>query len=154
MKLILAATKSGGIGYKNGLPWKKIKGDLARFKQLTDKFPVIMGRNTWDSLPIKPLPNRINIVVTSNPFEHEGVTCVDSIMDHTDFYWLIGGAKLVEASWDYINEVHLTLVNKEHECDTFVDLNILEKHFVKVHYEYFEDHQYQIWRRKQNATIS
>jgi dihydrofolate reductase len=148
MKLIIATDPKGGIGYKNRLPWTNIQGDLPRFKHLTNKFPIIMGRNTWDSLPIKPLPNRINIVVTSRPFEHEGVTCVPDMCDHTDFYWLIGGAKLIETCWQWINEVHLTKIFDEYTCDTFIDLMYLEDNFTKTYNEIFPDHQYQIWKRK------
>jgi len=148
MKLIVACDPNGGIGYENRLPWSNIQGDLPRFKRLTDKFPVIIGRNTWDSLPKKPLPNRINIVVTTRPFEHEGVTCIEQIFDHTDFYWLIGGSSLIEQCWDYINEVHLTKIYDHYTCDTFVDLSRLEHSFNKVYSEIFSDHEYQIWKRK------
>lgn len=147
MKLILACDPNGGIGYQNRLPWTNIQGDLPRFKRLTDKFPVIMGRNTWDSLPKKPLPNRINIVVTSRPFEQEGVTCVDSIINHSDFYWLIGGASLVEQSWQWINEIHLTKVYDHYTCDTFVDLLYIEHNFTRTWSEIFPDHTYEIWKR-------
>jgi dihydrofolate reductase len=147
MKLILACDPNGGIGYQNKLPWTNIQGDLPRFKRLTDKFPVIMGRNTWDSLPKKPLPNRINIVVTSRPFEQEGVTCVDSIINHSDFYWLMGGASLVEQSWQWINEVHLTKVYDHYTCDTFIDLLYVEHNFTRTWSEIFPDHTYEIWKR-------
>ena len=71
--IITAFTKdSRGIGYKNGLPWKFNKEDMNSFKQITTttKDPtkincVIMGRKTWDSLPIKPLPNRLNLIISS-----------------------------------------------------------------------------------------
>ena len=62
MNLILACDPNGGIGYKNALPWKNINGDLARFKKLTTNQIVVMGRLTYESLPIKPLPNRLNSV--------------------------------------------------------------------------------------------
>ena len=65
MKAILACDTHGGIGYKNKLPWKNLQGDLPRFKALTTGQPIVMGKNTWDSLPFKPLPNRLNIVVSS-----------------------------------------------------------------------------------------
>ena len=148
MKLIIACDPNGGIGYENRLPWTNIQGDLPRFKRLTDGHPVIMGRNTWDSLPKKPLPNRINIVVTTRPFEQEGVTCVNDIMDHSDFYWLIGGARLVNQCWQYINEVHLTKVYDHYTCDTFIDLVYLEANFVRTWSEMFPDHRYEIWKRK------
>lgn len=148
MKLISACDPNGGIGYQNRLPWSNIQGDLPRFKHLTEGHPVIMGRNTWDSLPKKPLPKRINIVVTSRPFEQEGVTCVDQLFDHTDFYWLIGGANLIEQSWPYINEVHLTRVYDHYTCDTFIDLLYIEANFIRTYSEVFPDHRYEIWKRK------
>lgn len=148
MKLIIAADPNGGIGYQNRLPWTNIQGDLPRFKRLTEGHPVIMGRNTWDSLPKKPLPNRINIVVTSRPFEEEGVTCVDQIFNHTDFYWLIGGASLIEQCWHQIDEVHLTKVHDHYTCDTFVNLLYIEANFDQTYSEMFPDHEYQIWKRK------
>jgi dihydrofolate reductase len=148
MKLILACDPNGGIGYQNRLPWTNIQGDLPRFKRLTEGHPVIMGRNTWDSLPKKPLPKRINIVVTSRPFVQEGVTCVDSIINHSDEYWLIGGASLVEQSWQWITEVHLTKVYDHYTCDTFIDLLYIEHNYVRTYSELFPDHTYEIWKRK------
>ena len=148
MKLALACDPNGGIGYQNRLPWTNIRGDLPRFKRLTEGHPVIMGRNTWDSLPKKPLPNRINIVVTSRPFEQEGVTCVDSLINHGDDNWLIGGASLVEQSWTFINEVHLTKVYDHYACDTFIDLLYIESNFIRTYSEIFPDHAYEIWKRK------
>lgn len=146
MKLIIACDPNGGIGYENKLPWTHIQGDLPRFKRLTDKFPVVMGRNTWDSLPIKPLPNRSNIVVTSRPFE--GACCVDQVLHYTDFYWLIGGAKLIEQCWPYINEIHLTRTHDHYTCDTFIDLLYIENNYVMTHSEVLTDHTYEIWKIK------
>jgi dihydrofolate reductase len=148
MKLIIACDPTGGIGYQNRLPWTKIQGDLPRFKALTEGHPVIMGRNTWDSLPKKPLPGRINIVVTSRPFRQEGVTCVDQLFDHTDFYWLIGGASLIQQSWPYVNEIHLTRVYDQYTCDSFIDLSYIENNYNIVDSELYADHSYEIWKRK------
>ncbi len=68
MNLIVGFCKNRGIGLKNALPWH-LKKDLVRFKKLTigdGDNAVIMGRNTWNSLPKKwkPLPKRTNIVLT------------------------------------------------------------------------------------------
>lgn len=151
MKLILACTPSGGIGYNNKLPWDNISGDLARFKKLTTGQVVIMGRNTWNSLPKKPLPGRLNFVVSSKtlvlPF---GAIPIPNLHHFTDFKeaWLIGGAKLVNSSWDMIDEVHLTKTMKEYTCDSFVDLLYLETNFTCSRNEFNGDHVYQIWKRK------
>jgi len=148
MKLIIATDPNGGIGYENKLPWTHIQGDLPRFKQLTEGQVVIMGRNTWDSLPKKPLPGRINLVVTSRPFKHEGVYCFDKITDCNDWYWIIGGAKLINSCWPYINEIHLTRTHDHYTCDTFIDLLYIENNYVKTHSEVLTDHTYEIWRIK------
>lgn len=152
MKLIIACDPDGGIGYQNRLPWTNIRGDLPRFKRLTDGQAIVMGRNTWDSLPKKPLPNRINIVVSSKPLEaeyHNVIRSPDANFDPYDFYWLIGGAKLIESCWKRIGEVHLTRVYDHYSCDTFIDLLYLETNFTRTYSEVFSDHMYQIWKRKQ-----
>jgi dihydrofolate reductase len=148
MKLILACDPNGGIGYQNTLPWSNIQGDLPRFKRLTEGQLVVMGRNTWDSLPKKPLPNRINIVVTSRPFVQHGVATINKLLNYPDLYWLIGGAKLIEQAWPYINEIHLTRVYDHYACDTFIDLLYIEHNYVRTYSEMFPDHTYEIWKRK------
>jgi dihydrofolate reductase len=62
--IIAAAAENGVIGRNNTLPWS-IKEDLARFKKLTLGFPCIMGRKTWESLPRKPLPGRLNVIISA-----------------------------------------------------------------------------------------
>ena len=61
--LIWAQDENGGIGQDGKLPWH-ISEDLKNFKALTLNSTIIMGRKTWDSLPIKPLPNRKNIILS------------------------------------------------------------------------------------------
>ncbi|MBF4457270.1 dihydrofolate reductase [Pseudoclavibacter sp. VKM Ac-2867] len=63
--LVWAQARGGVIGAEGGIPWH-VPEDLAHFKAVTLKHPVIMGRKTWDSLPerFRPLPGRRNIVVT------------------------------------------------------------------------------------------
>ena len=153
MKLILACDPNGGIGYQNRLPWTNIQGDLPRFKRLTDKFPVIMGRNTWDSLPKKPLPGRLNFVVSSSELEaehHNVIRVPDMEFNQPDDveFWIIGGARLVETSWKNINEIHLTKVYDHYACDTFIDLLYIEHNYVRTYSEMFPDHTYEIWKRK------
>jgi dihydrofolate reductase len=63
ISLVYARSRNGVIGADGGLPWH-IPSDLKRFKDTTLGKPIIMGRKTWDSLPRKPLPGRVNIVLT------------------------------------------------------------------------------------------
>ena len=66
INMILAADEIGGIGFKNGLPWPKIKEDLNWFRQLTEENVIVMGSTTWKSLGIHaPLKHRHNYVISS-----------------------------------------------------------------------------------------
>jgi len=151
MKLILACDLNGGIGYQGKLPWDKLPADLPRFKALTGAGVVVMGRNTWDSLPIKPLPNRINFIVTSQQ-GHYPRSCftipnIDYISNFSNA-WLIGGAKLVNACWDYIDEIHLSLVTKEYKCDTYIDRSIIDNNYNLIQGAGFGEYSYEIYKRK------
>lgn len=64
LTIIVARAQNGAIGKDNTIPWFAPE-DLALFKRETLGGAIIMGRNTWDSLPKKPLPSRENIVVSS-----------------------------------------------------------------------------------------
>lgn len=66
ISLIVGRDKNGAIGKGNTIPWHAPE-DLKAFQRETQGGALIMGRNTWDSLPVKPLKGRLNIVVSSNP---------------------------------------------------------------------------------------
>jgi len=153
MRLVIACDPRGGIGLNNSLPWKSLHGDLSRFKKLTHEGVVIMGKNTWDSLPVKPLPGRVNFVVTRAD-SIEGATAIKdlSLLELYPLAWLIGGASLVDSNWQYIDEVHLTRTHSQYDCDTFIDLVYLENNYTRVHIEHYADHDYEIWERL-NAAV-
>jgi dihydrofolate reductase len=147
MKLIVAFDPKGGIGYNGGLPWTSLQGDLPRFKELTTGKIVLMGKNTWNSLPKKPLPNRTNWVMSSTPID--GVKNPDNDLIAKDKeVWLIGGAKMIHSYWEYIDEIHASRTFSEYTCDTFIDLLKLEQEFVCWFKEELTDHSYEIWKRK------
>lgn len=151
MKAIMACDPYGGVGYENGLPWQSLQGDLARFKDLTTGSTVVMGRRTWLSLPVKPLPNRTNIVFSTVDLEvPEGVTIVRELADLVNYpdAWFIGGGALLEFVWPYITEFHLTRAKQTYTCDTFMNLLYLEQEFVKVSATDYTDNTYEIWQRK------
>ena len=62
IKAILACDADWGIGKDGDLPWPHNPADLKWFKQSTLNHTVVMGKATWDSLPVKPLPNRVNVL--------------------------------------------------------------------------------------------
>lgn len=150
MKLILACEPSGGIGLNNRLPWSSLEGDLSRFKKLTSNQTVIMGRKTWESLPKSPLPNRYNVVISKNKLDLP--LGVHQIYDTAELCrwplaWLIGGASIIEQSWDWIYEVHLSKTFDYYDCDVYTNLDNL-RDFNLVETSRHSDHEYQVWKRK------
>ena len=76
--MIWAMANNGVIGRQNKLPWH-LPNDLKYFKRLTSGKTVIMGRKTYESIG-RPLPNRINIVITrAKDFHAEGIKVVNSL---------------------------------------------------------------------------
>jgi len=64
LSLIVARARNGVIGYQGKIPWR-IPSELAHFKRTTLGKPVLMGRKTWDSLYVQPLPGRANLVLST-----------------------------------------------------------------------------------------
>jgi dihydrofolate reductase len=127
LNLIFARARNGVIGHNNTLPWH-LPEDLAHFKATTLGQPVIMGRKTWDSLPVKfrPLPGRMNIVVTRQTDWHsDGAHVVHSVDEAlqacpTDAQpWVIGGAELYRLAMPLATRVVVTEIDAEYEGDAF-----------------------------------
>ncbi len=140
IQLIWAQDKLGGIGKRGKLPWH-ISEDLKNFKQLTLGQPVIMGRITWESLPVKPLPKRRNIVLSgSNLPNVECYTnvdnCVDTLKkDGIPSIFVIGGANIYASFLELATDLHITLVKeivKGIDCYFPVTLKCLEDEFNQV----------------------
>ncbi|WP_417244829.1 dihydrofolate reductase [Celeribacter sp.] len=89
--LIAARDRNGAIGKDNTIPWDAPE-DLKFFMRETMGGAVIMGRNTWESLPFKPLKNRLNIVVSSQGVDHEHVFA--TVEDAIDFARSEGRARI------------------------------------------------------------
>ena len=129
---IVAADKNNGIGF-NGDLLEHIPEDLKYFKELTQDNIVIMGRKTWDSLPKKPLPNRLNIIITSNPKENEENVKYMTLEEAINFavvqrpkkVFIIGGGKIYKEFMPFVKKIYLTRILKEYSnVDTyFPDLN-------------------------------
>lgn len=129
INLIVAVDEKMGIGYNNHL-LEAIPEDLKRFKSLTTGHTVVMGRKTWDSLPNKPLPNRKNIVISSQKQENFMTTteCLNYIKNINDDVFIIGGASVYRFFLPLANRIYITLNHKNFEnVDTyFPNINLEE----------------------------
>ena len=125
---IAAIGKNRELGFRGKLPWH-VPEDLKHFKETTLGRPVIMGRKTFESLGIKkPLPGRLNIVITRNPdYAAEGALVVSSIEDaiaearkhDQEEIFIIGGAEIFKLAMHLIDRLYLTVIGGEFEADTF-----------------------------------
>lgn len=119
--LIVAANRHGVIGKDNKIPWH-YPGDLQFFKEKTDGATVVMGRNTWESLPakVRPLPNRRNIVVSTTIQSQEGFEQMDTFAETLQLkgdVWYIGGSRIYAEAMEHCNRMLITLVPDEVEGD-------------------------------------
>jgi dihydrofolate reductase len=109
--ILVAVSPEGIIGKDNSIPWH-YSADLKRFKHLTLGKTVIMGRRTWESLPVKPLPDRRNIVITRSSLDD--VECFSSIDDALATcegdVWFIGGAGIYQEALGKVDIIDMTLV--------------------------------------------
>lgn len=118
VNMIVAAGRDGAIGKEGNLIWH-ISSDLKRFKSLTMGHPVIMGRKTWESLPKKPLPGRLNIVVSRNPdFVAEGARVASSpeealALSGQSSPFIMGGEQIYKAFMPVVTRIYLTEIDAE-----------------------------------------
>lgn len=123
VSLIWAQSSNDVIGRKGEIP-SEFLSDLSHFKKLTNNHTVIMGRKTWESLPVKPLPNRVNVVLTSDPHYKvpEGVKVIQSLDDlvvETEALFFIGGTEVYNLGFPYANEIYITFNHVSCSGDTY-----------------------------------
>lgn len=137
MKAIVAVDSEWGIGYKGNL-LERIPEDMKFFKQTTLGKIVVMGRETFESLPGKePLKNRTNIILSANGiFDDKRLIICRSLKElfnelekySTDDVFVIGGASVYAQLLSYCTEAYVTKINKAHIADKyFVNLDREEK---------------------------
>ena len=138
--LIWAQDENGGIGKDGKLPWH-ISEDLKNFKRLTSGSTILMGCNTWESLPIRPLPERRNIVLSSKVLSDvECYTSVEECIetldgDGTEKLFVIGGSTVYRNFIHRADELHITQVNEMTPgIDTYFPVKMLKikKEFEKI----------------------
>lgn len=135
ISLIVAIDSKYGIGKNGTIPWN-IKEDQKSFKDLTEKSMIVMGRNTWESLPSKPLKNRTNVVLTREFLD--GAQTFVSVSSLLEFIkttspsrvFIIGGVEIYRAFVNHCSKVYITQIGKNFDCDTFLPIgDILTEHF-------------------------
>lgn len=128
-KIIIAAVSKNNIIGKDGkIPWHS-KEELDHFKKTTIGFPAIMGRRTWEALG-KPLPGRLNIVVTKDQdykIPHKEVVIFYTLQQALDFcktsiypkVFIIGGSEIFRQAMDHADEMIISEMNFESEGDVY-----------------------------------
>jgi len=127
--IIAAVADNGVIGRGGTMPWR-LKSDMQHFRALTMGKPVVMGRKTYLSLAVKPLPGRTNIVVTRDAnFTAPGVLVAfslaaaleaargDALRRRSDIM-IIGGAEIYDQAMPLADRLEITLIHMQPEGDT------------------------------------
>lgn len=128
LSLIVAAADNNVIGKDNAMPWH-IPEDFKHFKTVTMGKPCIMGRKTFESILDalgKPLPGRVNIIVSRTNYQHAGaLTCRDldeaidqaSKVEGAAEIMIVGGAQIYALALPHANRVYLTRVHETPDGD-------------------------------------
>lgn len=141
LSFIVAMDRNRLIGNNNQLPWH-LPADLSHFKQTTMGKPIVMGRKTWESIG-RPLPGRLNIVLTRTPgLEIDGVEVVhslqqaQSLLEPSAELMVIGGSTIYQMLLDKVERIYLTQVDAEFEGDCWfpeIDMGQWQEIEMSVH---------------------
>ena len=135
LNMIVAMDSKGGIGIGNDLPWK-LQQDMRLFRDVTKGTTVCMGHKTWDSIPARsrPLPDRMNVVLTTKGLDSLGAPNITSVVDVEDIMevlalaqtqevWIIGGANVYKQFFGYLDYAVVThILDQDYNCDTLLQL--------------------------------
>ena len=131
VRIVAAIGRRGELGFENRLLFR-LKADMANFRKVTAKTPLVMGRKTWESFPKRPLPGRPNIVATRNlDFLAPGAFVFSSLppalaaaqamaaQSGIPEVSIIGGAEIYAAGLAIATHMTLTDVEAEREAEVF-----------------------------------
>ncbi|MDE5870650.1 MAG: dihydrofolate reductase [Muribaculaceae bacterium] len=122
LAMIAAVGRDLELGRNGDLVWH-ISADLKNFKRLTLGHPVIMGRKTWDSLPKRPLPGRLNVVLSRNMKPVEGAVVAASVeealqaCEGADMPFVMGGAEIYARMLPMASRLYITDVDADAPAD-------------------------------------
>lgn len=158
IKAILACDSKGGVSKDGTLPWPHNSMDLSWFKSNTSGAIIVMGSTTWkDPHMPRPLPNRKNVVVTTNQSENPNAhmyisnNLVESVLQLNEAYdqdvWIIGGPNIIEQTLGIIDKFYISRIPGDYNCDTFLPLKKIETLFFKDYEEEHPEVTFQIWKK-------
>lgn len=140
---VVALEKNNGIGLNGELPWPRLTDDLRFFRALTSGHVVIMGANTWMSIGAKPLPDRINVVMSRTPeiprwgadhtfsdIDTAISFCQTEYQDKTIF--IIGGESIYNQCLGKIDRFFITEIDQEYPSDKFFNKQYIKDNFPKA----------------------
>src|ERR1035437_4101993 len=123
--IIAAIDQKNGLGYKNHLLCH-LHDDLKNFKRLTTGHTIVMGRKTWESLPVKPLPNRKNIVLTRDAdatfpdsFSSKSLNNLHELCSNEEKIFIIGGAEVYQQAMEIADKMIITHIHHSFTADVF-----------------------------------
>lgn len=121
-KAIAAMSLNRVIGAGGKIPWY-LPEDFKWFKKVTTGHVVVMGRKTFESIG-KPLPNRLNVVLSRSAFKHNGVYAIKSLAELVAFagqheIFICGGAEVYRQTLPFCSDLYLTVVKRVVEGDTY-----------------------------------
>ncbi len=133
MTIILVADNDWAIG-KNGDLLTRLPADMKRFREITTGHTVVMGRKTYESFPKRPLPDRVNCVISRTAKEIEGAQVFGSIEEFLEYaknvedeIFVIGGGEIYRQMLPYCDKAYITRVYESFDGDTFfTDMDALE----------------------------
>ncbi|WP_342275154.1 dihydrofolate reductase [Spiroplasma endosymbiont of Cantharis lateralis] len=127
ISLIWAQSKNKVIGKDDKLPWN-IKEEMQHFINYTKGKTILMGRNTWESLSKKPLPNRKNILITSRELEkgYNNLEVSNNLEEILKKYKtceeelvIIGGSQIYKSALEYADKLVVSIIKEEYQGNVF-----------------------------------
>ncbi len=162
ISLIAAMDKNNVIGYENDMPWS-LPNDLRHFKEVTSHHTIVMGRKTYESIG-RPLPNRLNIILSRSDYQTQDqvkvISSIDEIkqMAKSEEIFVIGGGTIYEQFLPFADKLYITRIEAEFEGDTYFpqfdlkDWEVIDKKPGIVNEKNKHDHTFYTYSRKQIET--
>lgn len=159
---IMAVDERGGIGKDSGLPWPTIREDMQWFREKTLGQLVVMGRKTWQSLGSHaPLPDRLNVVVTSQPLKSvsgaigtlygdnlcQAIKSFERSYDDREII-VMGGAEIYTQLFPVCEKLYITRIPGVYECDTYLDLDPVLKDYRLIDIREMKTCVAETWEKK------